>query len=186
MSRISRRGTVWLQSFWPGTVRSDPEPWLVLLVQQALAHPPLARQIAILDVLKESRQPLTAEELAKQMRRRLGSCLGDDPGQTLRLDIRALRQMGVKIRYRRSKTSGYMLEQLPGRLSPEAMNRKLGPVDWDQAEALGQVSAGRRVRTMLESQVMVKASLRARLEKQFPELPSQKIGIKIVEALTTR
>jgi len=183
MSKISRRGTIWMQSFWPDTVRSDPEPWLVLLAQQAIIHPPLARQMAILDALQESYHPLTADELLEQVERRLGSCLGEDPAQTLRLDIRALRQSGAQICYRRSKTPGYVLERLPGRLSPQAMNRKLGPVDWDQVEALGQVPAGRRVRTMLESQGLVKANIRARLRRQFPQLSAHEIGIRIVKEL---
>ena len=183
MPNIPQRGAIWVQSFWPTTVRSDPEPWLMLLAHQATAHPPLARQLAILDALGKSHHPLTAEALIEQIERRLGACLGDDPGQTLRLDIRALRQSGADIRYRRSETSGYSLKRLPGRLSPQAMRKKLGPVDWGQIEALGQVSAARRVRTMLESQALVKANIRARLRKQFPHLSPCEIGTRIVAEL---
>jgi predicted DNA-binding transcriptional regulator YafY len=184
MTEASRLSASWLESSWPAAARADPEPWLRLLAQQAHHSLPLARQLAILEALGSSGHPLTSEQLAGQVTGRLGPCLGEDPGQTLRLDLRALRRAGARIRYSRGVMPGYQLEGLPGRLSPEALNRRLGPVDWAQMEALGRVAPGRRVRTMLEAGRLIRSQVRARLRRQWPQLSPSQQALQLIQELS--
>ncbi len=181
MPESTPNSSAWLESSWPAAARADPEPWLQLLAQQARESLPLARQLAILEALGSSRHPLTAEQLAGLVTARLGRCWGEDPGQTLRLDLRTLRRSGARIRYRRGVRPGYQLIGLPGRPSPEELNRRLGPVDWTQLEALGRVAAGRRVRTMLEAQRLIRSQVRARLRRQRPQLSPRQQAFRLIQ-----
>lgn len=184
MPKPDPHGSARLESSWAAAARADPEPWLHLLEEQARRSPPLARRLAILEILGSSGRPLTAGQLADQVKDRLGPCLGDDPGQTLRLDVRALRRAGARIRYRRGTLPGYQLEGLPGRPGPEELNRRLGPVDWGQMEALGRVAPGRRVRTMLQAQRLIRSQVRARLRRQRPRLSPRQQGLRLVQELS--
>jgi len=55
--------------------------------------------------------------------------------------------------------------------------------DPEQLKILARVSPARRVRVMLDAQAFLKATLRARLRRQYPSLSRRELNLKLVQEL---
>lgn len=61
---------------------------------------------------------------------------------------------------------------------------RFGPVDWEQLRLLLRLEPHQRVRLMLEARELAVALIRARLERQFPDLSPREINLKLVEEVS--
>ncbi len=62
-------------------------------------------------------------------------------------------------------------------------NRFIDDVDLELLKLRMSVSAGQRVSSLLDAQATLRAVMRTRLKKRFPELSDREINLKIVEEL---
>ena len=61
---------------------------------------------------------------------------------------------------------------------------RFGPVDWEQVHLLLRLEPYQRVRVMLEARELAVTLIRARLERQFPDLSPREINLKLVEEVS--
>lgn len=72
-------------------------------------------------------------------------------------------------------------------LTPEnisALVRGLDPIDWVQMELLAKLPPGQRYIPALQAAEKVRAELRDKFTKEFPELSMPEINMKVLEYLT--
>jgi hypothetical protein len=72
-------------------------------------------------------------------------------------------------------------------LTPEnisAIVRGLDPIDWVQVELLAKLPPGQRYIPALQAAEKVRAELRDKFTKEFPELSMPEINMKVLEYLT--
>ncbi len=58
---------------------------------------------------------------------------------------------------------------------------EFGPLDREQMRLLLKLTPGERLRVMLEARELAVALIRARLERQFPDLSPVEINLKLIE-----
>ena len=61
---------------------------------------------------------------------------------------------------------------------------RFNPVDWQQMELVARLSPGQRIRLMLEARELAVGLIRGRLRRQYPELSSEEINLKLVEEVS--
>jgi hypothetical protein len=72
-------------------------------------------------------------------------------------------------------------------LTPEEISAivdGLNPIDWAQMELLAKMPPEKRLIPMLQATEMVRAELRNKLRKDFPELSRSEINMKVLRSLT--
>ncbi len=117
-----------------------------LLAAEAAHRVPLARRLALLEVLQTARRPLVAAELIRRVEGRLGdSCWGRSPRRAMRGDIRRLKEAGCQIRYRRGPHPGYVWRGPHGPVDPEAVRRRIEPEDGAYIKALASLTPAEKL-----------------------------------------
>ncbi len=58
---------------------------------------------------------------------------------------------------------------------------RFDPVDWEQMRLLLQLEPHERLCVMLDARELAIAMIRARLERQFPDLSPREINLKLIE-----
>ncbi len=58
---------------------------------------------------------------------------------------------------------------------------RFDPVDWEQVRLLLRLEPHERLRVMLDARELAVAMIRARLERQFPDLSPREINLKLIE-----
>ena len=62
--------------------------------------------------------------------------------------------------------------------------RGLDPIDWVQMELLAKLPPAKRIIPPLQAAEKVRAELRDKFRKEFPELSMSEINMKVLESLT--
>jgi len=101
-----------------------------LLAAEAAHSLPLARRLALLDVLQTAKRPLIAAELTGRVEARVGSgCWGHSFQQVLHSDIQRLQEAGCRIHYQRGQHPGYRWDGPHGPVDSEAVRHRIEPAD---------------------------------------------------------
>ena len=61
---------------------------------------------------------------------------------------------------------------------------RFDPVDWEQLELVARLSPGQRIRLMLDARELAVGLIRGRLRRQYPELSSAEINLKLIEEVS--
>jgi hypothetical protein len=62
-------------------------------------------------------------------------------------------------------------------------SHRFDPVDVDQVRRLGRLSAGQRIRVMLDARELAVGLIRGRLRRRFPRLSHRDLNLKVLEEL---
>ena len=61
---------------------------------------------------------------------------------------------------------------------------RFDPVDWEQLELVARLSPGQRIRLMLDARELAVGLIRGRLRRQYPELSTAEINLKLIEEVS--
>lgn len=61
---------------------------------------------------------------------------------------------------------------------------RFGPVDLDQMRLLAKLSAGQRIRRLLDARELAAGLIRGRLRRQYPDLSPRAINLKLLEEVS--
>ena len=61
---------------------------------------------------------------------------------------------------------------------------RFDPVDWEQLELVARLSPGQRIRLMLDARELAVGLTRGRLRRQYPELSTAEINLKLIEEVS--
>ena len=61
---------------------------------------------------------------------------------------------------------------------------RFDPVDIAQMRLLAQLPPGRRIRTMLDAQALVRGLILGRLRRQYPNASERELGLKLLEEVS--
>lgn len=61
---------------------------------------------------------------------------------------------------------------------------RFDPVDLDQMRLPAELSAGQRIATLLDARELAVGLIRGRLHRQYPDLSSRAINLKLVEEVS--
>jgi hypothetical protein len=123
--------------------------WLWILAAQAKVDPSLVRRMAIVEVLSDGR-PHPTPALQTALEERLGeSCFGAQAEQTLKADIAALGDLGIRIGHSDTpEVDGYYLKDPAVRVTGEsAWEESVNPV---QVQIHRTMDDARKMRDMFE------------------------------------
>ena len=60
---------------------------------------------------------------------------------------------------------------------------RFDPVDLEQMRLLGKLSPGQRIQAMLDARELAVGLIRGRLRRQYPDLSSREINLKVLEEI---
>ena len=61
---------------------------------------------------------------------------------------------------------------------------RFDPVDLEQMRLLGRIGPAKRIRAMLDARELAAGLIRGRLRRQYPDLSSRAINLKVLEEVT--